>query len=254
MIFTGEHYYLGLIQAALAVFYVLFGVFVAGRSRVFDRVGAWLIGAYLLMYKFNEYGPFRTVPLDLSAVSYFLFGVAAFVPFRPLKAAGSFSAMLSGSVYFFTMILYPETHVENLLDNRWFLLTMAMVNHNVMFFGGMLVCAEYRFERTDYAWVLGWMAFYLTYFQLITVGYGITEGVTTIAEIVDGSLVAEVLGVPLTSAYYAIYYIIVALALALIFVLFKCINSAFMRRKDRNKPRFLSCADMRPAWEGMFWC
>ena len=65
MIFTGEHYYLGLIQAALAVFYVLFGVFVAGRSRVFDRVGAWLIGAYLLMYKFNEYGPFRTVPLDL---------------------------------------------------------------------------------------------------------------------------------------------------------------------------------------------
>ena len=56
MIFTGEHYYLGLIQAALAVFYVLFGVFVAGRSRVFDRVGAWLIGAYLLMYKFNEYG------------------------------------------------------------------------------------------------------------------------------------------------------------------------------------------------------
>ena len=62
MIFTGEHYYLGLIQAALAVFYVLFGVFVAGRSRVFDRVGAWLIGAYLLMYKFNEYGPFRAVP------------------------------------------------------------------------------------------------------------------------------------------------------------------------------------------------
>ena len=122
--------------------------FFAGRSRVFDRVGAWLIGAYLLMYKFNEYGPFRAVPLDLSAVSYFLFGVAAFVPFRPLKAAGSFSAMLSGSVYFFTMILYPETHVENLLDNRWFLLTMAMVNHNVMFFGGMLVCAEYRFERT----------------------------------------------------------------------------------------------------------
>ena len=234
MIFTGEHYYLGLIQAALAVFYVLFGVFVAGRSRVFDRVGAWLIGAYLLMYKFNEYGPFRAVPLDLSAVSYFLFGVAAFVPFRPLKAAGSFSAMLSGSVYFFTMILYPETHVENLLDNRWFLLTMAMVNHNVMFFGGMLVCAEY--------------------FQLITVGYGITEGVTTIAEIVDGSLVAEVLGVPLTSAYYAIYYIIVALALALIFVLFKCINSAFVRRKDRDKPRFLSYADMRPAWESMFRC
>ena len=32
MIFTGEHYYLGLIQAALAVFYVLFGVFFAGRS------------------------------------------------------------------------------------------------------------------------------------------------------------------------------------------------------------------------------
>ncbi len=254
MIFTGEHYYLGLIQAALAVFYVLFGVFVAGRSRVLDRVGAWLIGAYLLMYKFNEYGPFRAVPVDLSAVSYFLFGVAAFVPFRPLKAAGSFSAMLSGSIYFFTMILYPEMHVENLLNDRWFLLTMAMVNHNIMFFGGMLVCAECRFGRTDYVWMLGWMAFYLAYFQLVTVGYGITEGVTTIGEIVDGTLVAEVLGVPLTAAYYAVYYIVVILALALIFVLFRCINSVFMRRKDRNKPRFLSYADMRPAWESLFRC
>lgn len=254
MIFTGEHYYLGLIQIALVAAYVLIAVYAAGRNAIADRIVIWFIGAFLLMYKTGEYVTMGKVPVDLSAASYFLFGVAAFVPFRPLKAAGSFSAMLSGSVYFFTMILYPETHVENLLDNRWFLLTMAMVNHNVMFFGGMLVCAEYRFERTDYAWVLGWMAFYLTYFQLITVGYGITEGVTTIAEIVDGSLVAEVLGVSLTSAYYAIYYIIVALALALIFVLFKYINSAFMRRKDRDKPRFLSYADMRPAWESMFRC
>ena len=87
MIFSGPHYYLGLIQAALAVCYVLLGVFAAGRNKWVDRIAAWVIGAYLLLYKSWEYGPFSTVPVDLSAISYFLFGVAAFVPFRPVKAA-----------------------------------------------------------------------------------------------------------------------------------------------------------------------
>ena len=161
MIFSGPHYYLGLIQAALAVCYVLLGVFAAGRNKWVDRIAAWVIGAYLLLYKSWEYGPFSTVPVDLSAISYFLFGVAAFVPFRPVKAAGSVSAMLSGAVYFFTMILYPETHVESLLANRWYLLIMAMVNHNLMSAGGLFLCARNTFRRTDCVWVLGWFAFYL---------------------------------------------------------------------------------------------
>ena len=234
MIFSGPHYYLGLIQVALAVCYVLLGVFAAGRNKWVDRIAAWVIGAYLLMYKSWEYGPFSTVPVDLSAISYFLFGVAAFVPFRPVKAAGSVSAMLSGAVYFFTMILYPETHVESLLANRWYLLIMAMVNHNLMFAGGLFLCARNTFRRTDCVWVLGWFAFYLAYYELVTAGYGMTSNVTAITGILDGSLVAGVLGLPLTAGYYVGYYIIVILALALIASVFVLLNRAFARRRERK--------------------
>lgn len=239
MIFTAPHYYLGVIQLALVAAYVLIAVFVAGRNRVLDRAVIWLIGAYLLLYKTWEYGPFRAIPVDLSAISYFLFGIAAFVPFRPLKAAGSFSAMLSGSIYFVTMILYPEMHVENLLSNRWFLLTMAMVNHNLMFLGGMFMCAKYEFGRTDHVWMLGWIAFYLVYYQLVAVSYGVVEGVTAIVGILQGTLVAEVLGVPLTVAYFVLYYAVIILAFALILTAYILLNRAFARRRKRKKGSFL---------------
>ena len=156
--------------------------------------------------------------------------------------------MLSGAVYFFTMILYPETHVESLLANRWHLLIMAMVNHNVMFVGGLFLCARNTFRRTDCVWVLGWFAFYLAYYELVTAGYGMTSNVTAITGILDGSLVAGVLGLPLTAGYCVGYYVIVIIALALIASAFVLLNRAFTRRREK-KGVFLPALSASPLAE-----
>ena len=73
MIFTGSHWYYGVIQIALVAVIVAVAVLATGRSRKVDTVVVWTIGAYLLFYKLNEYGPFKSFPLDLSAMSYFVF-------------------------------------------------------------------------------------------------------------------------------------------------------------------------------------
>lgn len=240
MITTGPYDYLGYIQAAVVVCYVLLAVFVAGRNKWLDTLVVWFIAAYLLAYKFDEYGPFSSYPIDLSAMSYFVFGFAAFIPFRPLKAAGSFTAMLSGAVYFVTMTFFPNTHVESLTFNRWFLLTMAMVNHNLMFVGGLFMCARHKFGRTGMVWILGWFAFFFAYLELLTVGYGINYQVTSIVEIMQGTLVAEVLGLELTPTYYVLYYIIVVGLSVALLALFDLLNKAFTRRRMKKEPPFLS--------------
>ena len=164
------------------------------------------------MYKTGEYVTMGKVPVDLAAASYFLFGVAAFVPFRPLKAAASFSAMLSGSGLLLHHDPLPRNARCRRTDSRrprHSTLAMAMTNHNMLFLGGLFMCAKYAFPREDYVWVLGWFAFFFAYLQLVTVGYGINYANTSIVQILTGTLVADVLGVPLTAAYYVVYYVVV---------------------------------------------
>ena len=250
MIFTGPHFYLGLIQIALVAAYVLIAVYAAGRNAIADRIVIWFIGAFLLMYKTGEYVTMGKVPVDLSAASYFLFGAVAFVPFRPLKAAASFSAMLSGAVYFFTMILYPETHVAGVQTAAVpaFDLAMAMTNHNMLFLGGLFMCAKYAFPREDYVWVLGWFAFFFAYLQLVTVGYGINYANTSIVQILTGTLVADVLGVPLTAAYYVVYYVVVTGLCVAIITLYSLLNRTYAAKKVDRRPVFLPPLLRMPAY------
>lgn len=242
MIFSGPHYYFGLIQAALVIVEILAARFLVGKNKTADRIIVWLIGAYFLFYKSWEYGPFENLPLDLSAMSYFLFGIAAFVPFRPLKAAASFSAMLSGVVYAATLTLYPESHFNIFADNVYYLVSMAMVNHNLMLVGGIILSSLYRFQRTDYVWVLGWLGFFMGYVLLLSQGYGVDMRTSSILGILQGTLVASVLGLEMNAAYYVVYYIIFFGLFAVLMSGYCALNRA-LHKKD---PKFLPSQALQP--------
>lgn len=230
MIFTGSYWYYGIIQFGLVAVEVLLAVFWVGRNKTFDRIAMWLIAAYLLCYKFDEYGPFSAIPLDLSAMSYFFFGMAAFVPFRPLKCAAGFSAVLSGAVYAFSMALFPENHISSISNGlSFFVINMALVNHNILIVGGLFMTAQARFERVDFVWLLAWFAFFFSYIMLVTEGFGVSVKSASIMQILDGSLVADAISVSRTPLFYVIYYtVVVAVSLTGVF-LYARVNRAFNR-------------------------
>lgn len=238
MIFTGEHWTYGVVQAAIIAAQVLLAVFVVGKNRTFDRIAMWVIAVFLLMYKLDEYGYGRVIPLDHSVMSYFLFGVAAIVPFRPLKGAASFSAMLSGTIYALTMLLFPENHFSaaTATTQDVFLVRMAMVNHNLLVTGGMFMCSLARFEREDFVWLLGWQGFFMAYLKLMTDGFGANTDNVSIIKIMDGSLVATVLDVSVTPTYVAVYYVVIAGVCAGLVAAFAALNRAFARRRRRRAP------------------
>ena len=169
-----------------------------------------VIGAYLIMYKSYELLP-ELLPADLSAVSYFVFAAAAFLPLRRLKCAASFFSVLSGSVYAVTMILFPGEHFGE--HTTEFLAGMAMFHHALLLIGGLAMCSLCRPEREkDAPAVLGALALYLAYLGLLWVFDPASASLATaIFGIVDGSLVAGVLGLSVTAGYLAVYILAITL-------------------------------------------
>lgn len=242
MIFTGEHWIYGAVQAAVIVAEVSLVRFVVGKNRILDRFAMWAIALFLVLYKLDEYGFGRVVPLDHSAMSYFLFGLAAVVPFRPLKCAASFSAMLSGAIYALTMLLFPENHFSEVtaVTQNAFYVRMAMLNHNLLFAGGAFMCGLARFDRSDLVWLFGWYGFFMAYLKLMVDGFGVKTDNVSIIRIMDGSLVAAVLGVEITPLYIALYCAAVAVVFAALVAGYIALNRVFDRRRLRCNP-FLPC-------------
>ena len=88
-------------------------------------------------------------------------------------------------------------------------------------------------------WVLGWFAFFFAYLQLVTVGYGINYANTSIVQILTGTLVADVLGVSLTAAYYVVYYVVVTGLYVAIITLYSLLNRTYAAKKVDRRPVFL---------------
>lgn len=245
MIFTGSYWYYGVIQIAVFAAIVAIACLVAGRNRMFDAVVVWVIGAYLLCYKLNEYGPFKAMPIDLSAMSYFLFGVAAFVPLRPLKSAAAFSAMLSGIIYVATMTFFPETHIASLnSSDKFFLINMAMCNHNLLLLGSIFMTAQLEVKREDVVCLVGWFGFFFAYLNLLVTAYGVSYKNSSIIGIIDGSLVAGVLGMDVTPAFGAVYYTVCLFVFGALVALFILLNRFLTRRYRKFLPPLVRRADI----------
>ena len=205
MIFTGVHWAAGVFQALLAAAEVLFAFGPAKKNRFVSRSAVLLVGIYFLVYKTSEYVIFEKPPVDFSALSYFLFGLAAVLPLRPLKGAAAYSGLLAGSLFVLTFTLAPETHFANMATP--FLLAMAFVNHNFLFVGALCVLCSVRLRPRDLFAAAGFIAFVVVYSEIMVQVYGFTEG-EVVTEIIDASVILYILpGFSFPWWYYAVYYV-----------------------------------------------
>ncbi len=205
MIFTGVHWAAGVFQALLAAAEVLFAFGPAKKNRFVSRSAVLLVGIYFLVYKTSEYVIFEKPPVDFSALSYFLFGLAAVLPLRPLKGAAAYSGLLAGSLFVLTFTLAPETHFDNMATP--FLLAMAFVNHNFLFAGALCVLCSVRLRPRDLFAAAGFIAFVVVHSEIMVQVYGFTEG-EVVTEIIDASVILYILpGFSFPWWYYAVYYV-----------------------------------------------
>ena len=231
MIFTGEHWYFGLIQALLLITEIVFGLTVAKSRPVLRKILLVAVAVWFLGRKIGEIMTNHEVPFDFSAVAYFAISFVVLFPTRQTFFVGAFCGFIAGSLYTLSMIVVPEVHFSRAGD---YTVLNAMFNHNMLLFCSFLMSAEKKFSLRDVHWIPMYIVIYFMYALLVKDNFTITN-VTTTFQILDGSIINVVFpDYDLNVGYYIFYYFFAILLLTGFVTAVYRINK-FMHGTDRSR-------------------
>ena len=233
MIFTGAHWYYGLLQLGLLASEVVFGLTVAKSRPILRKILLVAIAVWFLGRKTGEIIKYGEVPFDFSAVAYFTLSIIVLLPTRQTFFLGSFCGFIAGSLYTLTMILVPEIHFSRAGD---YTVINAMFNHNMLLMTSFLMSSEKKFSLKDLHWIPLYIVAYFMYALLVKDNFIITNVATTF-RILDGTIINLLLPdyVP-GIGYYFLYYIF-ALALLTGFVSAVYLLNRYMHKSDPYRLR-----------------
>lgn len=207
------------------------GAYATFKNRTLSFLAVYGVAVWFLVFKGTEYAGSHSLPMDISAICYFLYILSAFLPVRPLKAAAAQIAGLCGVVYGLVMFYAPQ--IFSARDPNEMTFYLAIVNHALLFFGGLAMCGHIPFGKADCLWTIGVLAVIIAYTE-ICVAMGVAEGNAVFSQIVNGSIIQ--LAAPAFSMawwYYALYYPIVFGLLALWIALTYAINGRAVPPKQK---------------------
>lgn len=174
------------------------------KNRNLSFFAVYGVAVWFLVFKGQEYIGSNSLPMDISAICYFLYILSAFLPVRPLKVAVAQLAGLCGAVYGIVMFTAPQIFAAR--DTNVMTFYLAIVNHSLLFFGGLAMFGHVSFKKTDCIWTLAVLAAIIAYIE-ICVAMGVAEGNAVFSKIVDGSIIQ--LAAPEFTIrwwYYVLYY------------------------------------------------
>lgn len=231
MIFTGEHWYFGLIQALLLITEIVFGLTVAKSRPVLRKILLVAVAVWFLGRKIGEIMTNHEVPFDFSAVAYFAVSFVVLFPTRQTFFVGAFCGFIAGSLYTLSMIVVPEVHFSRAGD---YTVLNAMFNHNMLLFISFLMSAEKKFSLRDVHWIPMYIIIYFMYALLVKDNFNITN-ITTTFQILDGSIINVVFPDFIPGIAYYIFYYIFAILLLTGFVTAVYRINKFMHGTDRSR-------------------
>lgn len=234
MIFTGPHWWAGLVQIGVLAAELLLLLLILRRYPKISNVVILCAGLYFLAYKLWENIYNHKWPIDFSAVTYFLFGIAALLPFRPLKTTASFSGFLAGSIFIASFILFPEVHVKT--SPSLYYRAMGVFNHNLLFTVSFAMMFQYRFSKSHIACIIGWLAVAAIYAEVMINVLHVSDTIEIITQIIDGSILSELIP-GFTPAWWSllIYYLLFAALLGAFLWLTYRLNSLFIKEPGEAK-------------------
>ena len=202
--------------------FALLAVYATQKNRTLSYIAIYGVAAWLLYFKISEFAGSGRMPMDISAVCYFVYGFFAILPVRPLKVAAGQICALCGLVYAICMLVMPQ--VFSARDATEIGRYFAVANHSLLFFGGLVMMVHVGFRKLDLictGLVLGGIIAYTE----ICVATGVQQGTAIFSQIIDGSVILVVApGFTLSWWYYILYYTVVLSLLGLWILLTYAVN------------------------------
>ncbi len=192
-----------------------------------------IICLYLITYKSVEYGinwiqgDFTKIPLEYSAISYFLFSIAFLFNVRNLKPFVTFAALLSGIIY---IVTFPFLGPSMVVDNGITLTLFSIFNHGLLYLGGVIVMKNYLQAKKSRKGILIYTFFVITYTLVMPLLFDLNREHLFIYLLLEGTMFNNLFGVVIIKGFvYIPYYIILITGYWFIISLFYKINSTIYR-------------------------
>lgn len=197
-------------------------IYATGKNKVLSSFAVYGVAVWFLIFKGAEYFGANRLPMDISAICYFLYMIGAVLPIRPFKIAVAQLSALCGLVYGIMIFFAPQ--IFRTRDPNDMTLFLAIVNHALLFFGGMSVIVRFPLKKTDVIWTVILLGAIIAYIE-ICVMKGVAEGNAVFSKIVDGSIITvAVPGFVMHWWYYVLYYSVVLTLFGLWIALTYAIN------------------------------
>ena len=183
------------------------------RHQWLSRIVLWILATFMLTYVTYRAILDHEIPIQFSTFSYYLFGVAALLPLRPIKSVAAFCCFLSGVIYLSVYLVYPDLYfvlhtVELGRLTGWLL-------HGILLFGGLLMYSHYRVKKSDIFYVLGFVAFFIAFTEIAVNVFNINADNTLFVGIIEATLIHYVApDFPITVWWCFVWYVFVVGAFA----------------------------------------
>lgn len=205
---------------------------------------AYFIAFFLFVYKVGEYiywqavGEHLKIPVEFSAVSYFLFGISTTFRLKRFDSFGAFCGFMAGMFFSVASWVSPDSFIANGREESWFLYAMAIINHHALYFGSMLLIANVRrFDPKKFYFMLIGVAVMLGYTWLIYLftPYADLYGKLIFIRICDGSILNYLFpALDLKPWMTVVYLVVVVIAFLVLVASFYALNN---RLADERKKR-----------------
>lgn len=186
---------------SLIVFFLFVGLNIAlfflRKKPQLSYAIAYSIALFILVYKIGEYiyhqavGNHMNFPVEFSALSYFLLSITVTFRIKKAEPLGAFAAILAGLMYSISFWIAPQSFVEK--PEPIYFMIMAIINHHLLYFAGMLLLANCRRYSIKNCWVLlvgvvvmiaySWIIYLFTSYKEVF-------GKPIIIQICDGSILS----------------------------------------------------------------
>lgn len=132
-------------------------VYLLRKHRKVSALIATLIGAVVLIYKSVEFIEYRVegsavYPIEFSQISYFTYSAIAVAGVEFMLPVGGFFGFATGFGNTLAVIASPDTMVAGF--GSWAGLIVSLGIHNLLFFGGLLICFNTVKFKKKFAWTI----------------------------------------------------------------------------------------------------
>ena len=201
----------------------------AAQHRIVARVLLLCLATFVLVYEIVQFAQTRAMPIAFSTFSYFLFGIAVLLPFRPIKTTAAFCAFVSGAVYLSAFLFYPDRiYAQQPLES---VRIVGFLLHNMMLLGSLLLYGQCKLEQKDIFYVLGFVVFVAVYTEVAMHICASNQINALTLGIVEATLIQEILPhFVLKWWWYVLWYALVAVVFWAMWELTCFVNRKLLRQ------------------------